>query len=158
MLVEETPGGSVGECPSSLPVEVCRDIAGAAPPVGFIDDVDDVAKGVAPDASYLAEAWIPFPACPVGTLSLTERDGTLSPTDPAGILFPADLAEPVTVGVVGLANAGILKKIILAQKLYGNTYHTTLVPRTPALRLVKTIHDYDFDALADISDGDSSRQ
>ena len=30
------------------------------------------------------------------------------PADPAGILFPADLAEPVTVGVADLADAGIL--------------------------------------------------
>ena len=55
------PGGSVGEWPSSLTVEVCRDIAAAAPPVGVIDDVDDFARGVAPDAASLAEAGIPFP-------------------------------------------------------------------------------------------------
>ena len=41
-------------------------------------------------------------------MSLTVCDGTLSPTDPAGILFPADLAEPVTIGVIGLADAGML--------------------------------------------------
>ena len=92
--------------PSSLPGEVCREIAGAAPPAGVNDDVD--AKVVAADAAFLAAAGIPFLAGPVGTLSLTEHDGTLSPTDPAGILFPVDLDEPVTVGVAGLADAGIL--------------------------------------------------
>ena len=51
---------------------------------------------------------IPFPADPVGTQSLTVRDGTLSLTDPAWILYPVDLAEPTTVGVGGLADAGIL--------------------------------------------------
>ena len=80
-------------------------------------------------------AGIPFLADSVGTLSLPDQNGTLSPTDlagilfpadpagilfpavpagrpippdPAVILFPADLAEPVTLGVTGLADAGIL--------------------------------------------------
>ena len=60
------------------------------------------------DGASLAKAGIPFPAGPVGMPSLTKWDGTLSPTDPTGILFPAGLAEPVTIGVVGLANAGVL--------------------------------------------------
>ena len=34
--------------------------------------------------------------------------GYCSPPDPAGMSFPADLAEPATVGVAGLADAGIL--------------------------------------------------
>ena len=38
----------------------------------------------------------------------------LFPADPAGILFPADLAEPATVGVTDLANAGILFPAVLA--------------------------------------------
>ena len=107
-LVEETSEGSAGEWPSSLPGEVCREIAGAVPPAGVNDDVDDVAKVVAADAAFLAEAGIPFPAGPVGMMSLTDRNGTLSQTDSVGIPFPADLAEPVTVGVVVLADAGIL--------------------------------------------------
>ena len=52
VLVEETPGGSAGEWPSSLPGEVCREIAGAVPPAGVNDDVDDVAKVVAADAAF----------------------------------------------------------------------------------------------------------
>ena len=75
-------------------------LAGAAPPASEKDDMNYVAAVVEPG--------IQFPADPVGTQSLTVRDGTLSPTDPAGILFPADLAKPTTVGVVGLADAGIL--------------------------------------------------
>ena len=96
VLVEETPGRSVGEWPSSLPGEVCREIAGVALPAG----VDDIVK--------VADADVASLAGPVGTLSLTDHDGTLSPTDLAGLLFPADLAESVIIGVVGLADAGIL--------------------------------------------------
>ena len=40
------------------------------------------------------------------------------PPDPDGILFPADLAEPVTVGVAGLADAGILFPAIPAGILF----------------------------------------
>ena len=108
VLVEETPGGSPGELPSSLPGEVCSVLAGAAPPASVKDDMNGVGVVVPAEAACLVEAGIPFPADPVGTQSLTVRDGTLSPTDPAGILFPADLAELTTVGVVGLADAGIL--------------------------------------------------
>ena len=108
VLVEETPGGSTGELPSSLPGEVCSVLAGAAPPASEKDDIDDVAAVVPAEAACLVEAGMPFPAEPVGTQSLAVRDGTLSPTDPAGILFPANLAEPTTMGVVGLADAGIL--------------------------------------------------
>ena len=108
VLVEETPGGSTGELPSSLPGEVCSVLAGAAPPASEKDDMNDVVAVAPAEAACLVEAGIPFPAEPVGTQSLTVRDGTLSPTDPAGILFPVDLAEPTTLGVVGLADAGIL--------------------------------------------------
>ena len=94
--------------PSSLPGEVCSVLAGAVPPAGVKDDMYDVAVVVPADAACLVEAGIPFPADPVGTQSLTVRDGTTSPTDPAGILFLADLAVPVTIGVIGLADAGIL--------------------------------------------------
>ena len=102
VLVEETPGGSTGELPSSLPGEVCSVLAGAAPPAS--ENMNDVAA----EAACLVEAEILFPAQPVGTQSLTVCDGMLSPTDPAGILFSADLAELTTVGVVGLADAGML--------------------------------------------------
>ena len=43
VLVEETPGGSAGELPSSLPGEVCSVLDGAAPPAGVKDDMNDVA-------------------------------------------------------------------------------------------------------------------
>ena len=108
VLVEETPGGSAGELPSSLPGEVCCVLAGAALPAGVKDDLNDVAVVVPAEAACLVEAGLPFPAYLVGTQTLYVRDRLLSPTDPAGILFPADLAEPVTVCVVGLADAGIL--------------------------------------------------
>ena len=106
VLVEETPRGSTGELPSSLPGEVCSVLAGAAPPASENDNMNDVAAVVPAEAACLVEAGMPFLAPPVGTQSLTVRDATLSPTDPAGILFPANLAEPTTV--VGLADAGIL--------------------------------------------------
>ena len=62
----------------------------------------DVTKMVAADAAYSTDAGIPFPADPVGTLSLTDQDGTLSPTDIAGILFPAVPAGmPFPAGPVG---------------------------------------------------------
>ena len=83
-------------------------LAGAAPPTSEKDNMNDVAAVVPAEAACLVEAGIPFPADPVGTQSLTVCDGTLFPTDPDGILFPADLAEATTVGVVGLADAGIL--------------------------------------------------
>ena len=108
VLVEETPGGSAGELPSSLPGEVCCVLAGAALPAGVKDDMNDVAVVVPAEAACLVEAGLPFSAYLVGMQTLSVSDRLLSPTDPAGILFPADLAEPVTVGVVGLADAGIL--------------------------------------------------
>ena len=106
VLVEETPGGSTGELPSSLPGEVCSVLAGAAPPTSENDDMNDVTAVVPAEAACLVEAGIPFPAQPVGTQSLTVCNGT----DPAGMLFLSDLAEPTTVGVhvVGLADAGML--------------------------------------------------
>ena len=101
VLIEETPRGSTGELPLSLPGEVCGVLAGAAPPASEKDDMNDVAVVVPAEAACLVEGGILFPSDPVGTQSLTVRDGTLSPTDPAGILFPADLAEPTTVCMGG---------------------------------------------------------
>ena len=98
VLVEETPGWSTGELPSSVPGEVCSVLAGAAPLASEKDDmIDDVAAVVPAEAACLVEAGIPLPADTVWTQSLTVCDGTLSPTDHAGILFSADLAEPTTV-------------------------------------------------------------
>ena len=56
------------------------------------------------------------------------RDGTLSLTDPAGILFPADLAEPTTVGVVGLTDAGILFLVVSEGKLFPPDHAGILFP------------------------------
>ena len=91
-----------------LPGDVCSVLAGAAPPACEKDNMNYVAVVVPAEAACLVEAGISFPANPVWTRSLPIRDGMLSPTDPAGILFPAYLAEPTTVGVGGLADAGIL--------------------------------------------------
>ena len=67
VLVEETPGGSTGELPSSLSSEVCSVLAGAAPLASEKDDMNDVV--VTAEAACLVEAGIP--ADPVGTQSLT---------------------------------------------------------------------------------------
>ena len=56
------------------------------------------------------------------------RDGTLSLTDPAGILFPADLAEPTTVGVVGLTDAGILFLVVSEGILFPPDHAGILFP------------------------------
>ena len=53
-----------------------------------------------------------FPPDPAGILFPAVSEGILLPPDPAGMLFPADLAEPVTVGVTGSADAGILFRAI----------------------------------------------
>ena len=131
VLVEETPGGSTGELPSSLPGEVCSVLAGAASPASENDDMNDVAAVVPAEAACLVEAGILFPAQPVGTQSLTVRDGMLSLTDPAGILFPADLAEPTTVGVVGLADAGILFPAVAEGILFPPDPAGKLFPAVP---------------------------
>ena len=49
-----------------------------------------------------------FPPDPAEILFPAVSEGILFPPDPAGMPFPADLAEPVTVGVADLADAGIL--------------------------------------------------
>ena len=83
--------------------------------IPFLADlVEPVTVGVA----VLADAGILFPAFSEGILFPFDSEGILFfppdserilfPTDPAGIPFPADLAEPVTLGVAGLADAGIL--------------------------------------------------
>ena len=67
----------------------------------------------------LADAGILFPADPAGILFPADPTGMLFPADPAGILFPADPAgtvaadvaflanaDPVTMGVTDLADAG----------------------------------------------------
>ena len=99
-LVEETLGQSARKLPSAPDSVVLPTIAGVAPPA-------DIAKVVAADAASLADTGILFPVDPVGTLSPTDLAGIPFPADPAGILF-ADLAEPVTVGVADLVDAGIL--------------------------------------------------
>ena len=65
VLVEETPGGSTGELPSSLPGDVCSVLAGAAPPASEKDDMNDVAVVVPAEAACLVDAGIPFPAGPL---------------------------------------------------------------------------------------------
>ena len=68
-------GGSTGELPSSLPSEVCSVLAGAAPPASENYNMNDVAAVVPAEAACSVEAGILFPAQPVGTQSLTVRDG-----------------------------------------------------------------------------------
>ena len=58
--VEETPGGSTGELPSSLPGDVCSVLAGAAPPASEKDDMNDVAVVVPAEAACLVEAGIQY--------------------------------------------------------------------------------------------------
>ena len=86
------PGGSTGELSSSLPSVVWNELTWAAPPASENDDMNVAAVVPAEDAC-LVEAGILFPAQPVGTQSITVRDGTLSPTDPAGILFSVTLSN-----------------------------------------------------------------
>ena len=49
-----------------------------------------------------------FPPDPAEILFPSISEGMLFPPDPTGMPFTADLAEPVTVGVADLADAGIL--------------------------------------------------
>ena len=61
-------------------------IAGVAPP-------DDVAKVVAADAASLADAGILFPADPAGMVAIVAAQA---------------IADPASMAVAGLADAGIL--------------------------------------------------
>ena len=70
------------------------------------------------------------------------------PSSTSGKLHEPDLIENIKIQKVK-GNA-LVEELVSASKRFQYD------PRTPALRLLKTIHDYDFDALADISDGDSS--
>ena len=146
--VEETPERSAGKLPSVPANENWRTIAGAVTPAGVADIVDsvglptiagatppaDFAKVVAADAASLADtvpAGIPFPADPVGTLSLPDQNGTLTPTDPAvpaGIPFPAD-----SVGTLSLPDQnGTLSPTNLAGILFPAHPAGILFPAVPA--------------------------
>ena len=83
--------------------------------VAFLADTEEVTVGVADlaDAGILFTAdptGILFPADPTGIPFLADPPGILFPADPAGtaaadVAFLAD-ADPVTMGVTGLADAG----------------------------------------------------
>ena len=94
-------------------------IAGAAPLAEF-------AEVVAADAAALADAAIPFPPDPAGSV-------TLAVADPAavGILFPADLAGSVTVAVADSADAGILFPVDPARILFPADPAEILFPADP---------------------------
>ena len=74
--------------------------------VAFLADAEEVTVGVA----KLTDAGILFPTDTAGILFPTDTAGTLFPADPAGtvaadVAFLAD-ADPVTIGVTGLADVG----------------------------------------------------
>ena len=92
---------TVAPSPVILAAKISEDvalptIAGAVPLANF-------AEVVAADNAALADAGIPFPADPAGSVALAVADLVV-----AGILFPADLAGSVTLAVADSADAGIL--------------------------------------------------